>query len=195
MSKAERTKAFIVEKVAPIFNQKGYAGTSLNDMTEATGLTKGSIYGNFANKDEVALAVFDYNLNKVTTAIKSQIAQRTSAKEKLLVYAACYEGLLLPPFTAGGCPVLNTAVEADDTHPELRKKAIAAILSWRASLTQIITDGIAAGEFRTAVNPAQIAVTIIAMIEGAVMITKLLDDVKALQTVMGSLKKLIEDLS
>ena len=59
MSKAEKTRQFIIEKTAPIFNKKGFAGTSLSDMTEATGLTKGSIYGNFADKDEVAMAAFD----------------------------------------------------------------------------------------------------------------------------------------
>ena len=41
MTKAEQTKAFIIERVAPIFNTKGYQGTSLADMTKATGLTKG----------------------------------------------------------------------------------------------------------------------------------------------------------
>src|ERR1700722_8888899 len=65
ISKAERTRQFIIEKTAPIFNKKGYAGTSLSDITAATGLTKGSIYGNFADKDEVALAAFDYNIGKL----------------------------------------------------------------------------------------------------------------------------------
>ena len=58
MSKAEKTREFIIEKAAPIFNTKGYAGASLNDIIDATGLTKGSIYGNFENKDEVAIAVY-----------------------------------------------------------------------------------------------------------------------------------------
>ena len=61
MNKAERTRQYIIEKTAPIFNKKGYAGTSLSDMTGATGLTKGSIYGNFNDKDEVALAAFDHS--------------------------------------------------------------------------------------------------------------------------------------
>ncbi len=60
MNKAERTKQFIIEQTASIFNKKGYAGTSLQDITAATSLTKGSIYGNFGGKDDVALAVFDY---------------------------------------------------------------------------------------------------------------------------------------
>ena len=58
-SKSSRTKQFIIEKTAPVFNAKGYAGTSINDLMIATGLTKGNIYGNFENKDEVALAAFD----------------------------------------------------------------------------------------------------------------------------------------
>ena len=64
MNKAEKTKSFIIEKTATLFNTKGFAGTSLNDITEATGLTKGSVYGNFKNKDEVALAVFEFNTKK-----------------------------------------------------------------------------------------------------------------------------------
>ena len=47
MTKAEKTKQYIIEKTAPVFNRKGFAGTSMNDIVEVTGLTKGSIYGNF----------------------------------------------------------------------------------------------------------------------------------------------------
>src|ERR1700752_4274548 len=98
MSKAEITKAYIIEKSAPIFNTKGYAGTSLNDMTEATGLTKGSIYGNFANKDEVALAAFDHNLQKVSSIINGEMAKHATAKEKLLAHVAVYENFFKYPF-------------------------------------------------------------------------------------------------
>ncbi len=49
-TKSDRTKQFILEKVAPVFNKNGYFGTSMSDITEATGLTKGAIYGNFKNK-------------------------------------------------------------------------------------------------------------------------------------------------
>ena len=194
MSKAERTRAFIIEKTAAIFNTKGFAGTSLNDITAATGLTKGSIYGNFANKDEVALAVFDYNLQKVKSAISTHIAKETTAKAKLLVYANCYEKLLFPPFTAGGCPVLNTAVEADDTHPELRKKAASAILSWKKGVIKIIEEGMENKEFVETINTEQVALTMIAMIEGAIMITKLLDSTTVIRTVMVAMKKMIEEL-
>jgi len=69
LSKADRTRQFIVETTAGIFNKKGYAGTSLSDLTQVTGLTKGSIYGNFKNKEEVAVAAFEYNTSKVRKQI------------------------------------------------------------------------------------------------------------------------------
>jgi len=64
MSKAEQTRQFIIEKTAPIFNKKGYFATSLSDITTATGLTKGSIYGNFKDKDDLALHVYTYQSKK-----------------------------------------------------------------------------------------------------------------------------------
>src|ERR1700710_2995811 len=105
MSKAEKTKQFILEKTAPIFNVKGYSGTSLNDMTDATGLTKGSIYGNFNNKDEVALAAFDYNLQKVQNIINAEMDKHESMRDKLLVYIDVYDNFLKYPFLSGGCPI------------------------------------------------------------------------------------------
>ncbi len=195
MSKAERTRALIIEKTAPIFNKKGYAGTSLNDMTEATGLTKGSIYGNFANKDEVALAVFDYNLSKVNTALANDVARQNTAKDKLLVYVDDYERFLSAPFTAGGCPVLNTAVEADDTNPGLRKKAANALLAWKNKIVQIIEEGKSSREFSSDTDAEQIALTMIATIEGSIMIAKLLDQKHYIPKILQSIKKIIKELS
>src|SRR3954470_8239628 len=110
-TKAEKTKQFIVEKTAPIFNRKGFAGTSLNDLTDATGLTKGSIYGNFANKDEVALAVFDYNLSLLRCATHAAMADSTNAVDKLLKMANFYRQEFKKTLARGGCPILNTSVE------------------------------------------------------------------------------------
>src|ERR1700753_3374417 len=103
MSKAEQTKQFIIEKTAPIFNTKGYAGTSVSDMTEATGLTKGSIYGNFANKDEVALAAFDYKKRKWQDTTRKEASRHSTVIDRLLGYIDVYENFLRHPFPVGGC--------------------------------------------------------------------------------------------
>ena len=188
MNKAEKTKSFIIEKTATIFNTKGFAGTSLNDITEATGLTKGSVYGNFKNKDEVALAVFEYNTKKMQSLFNSEIEKRKSYKEKLLVYPEIYKNSFTQLFTAGGCPILNTAIESDDTHPQLKEVAKNAFIYWKDSIVYLIEKGIEQQEFKTETNPEEAALTILAMIEGAVMITKLTGKLNYLTALMSSLK-------
>lgn len=195
MTKAEKTRAYIIEKTAPIFNVKGYAGTSLSDITEATGLTKGSIYGNFANKDEVALAAFDYNLKSVQDIIKREMDSRTTIKEKLLIYIHVYEHFLKFPFPQGGCPILNTAIEADDTHPQLKKKVADAIVSWKRSIEVLIEKGMENKEFRNIEDPEQTALSIIAMIEGSIMIAKVTGKTNYRNQVMKSVEKMINELS
>lgn len=188
MNKAEKTKSFIIEKTATLFNTKGFAGTSLHDITEATGLTKGSVYGNFKNKDEVALAVFEYNTNKMQSLFNSEVDKKKSYKEKLLVYPELYKNSFTRLFATGGCPILNTAIESDDTHPQLKEVAKNAFIYWKDSIVYLIEKGIEQQEFKPETNPEEAALTLLAMIEGAVMITKLTGKLNYLTALMNSLK-------
>ena len=60
MTKGEQRRRKIVEAAAPIFNKRGYEGSSLSELMEATGLKKGGIYRHFASKEELAAEAFDY---------------------------------------------------------------------------------------------------------------------------------------
>jgi len=194
MSKADKTKEYIIEKTASIFNTKGYAGTSLNDLTAVTGLTKGSIYGNFKNKDDVAVEAFKYNLQLMNQLFISEKEKEKSYRGKLLVYTKVLcdsSGTKLP---IGGCPILNTAIESDDTHPELKEFAKKALLNWKNDFVEILNAGIQTGEFSTGLNTEQIAITILALIEGAIMINKLTDNNNHIRLIMESLRDYINQI-
>lgn len=193
-SKAEKTKRFIIEKTAPIFNSKGYAGTSLNDLTDATGLTKGSIYGNFENKDDVALAAFDYNFNRVTEYIKAKILATENSIGRLLVYPEVYRNYLKVPFLQTGCPILNTSTEADDTHPGLKEKAANALAFWKTSVENQVKRGIERNEIKADTNPTEVAVILMSLIEGAFMQAKVTGKTTELKIAMNYLEKLILNL-
>ena len=194
MSKAERTRQFIIEKTAPIFNSKGYSGTSLNDIIDATGLTKGAIYGNFDNKDEVALAAFEYNFGNITNYIAIRIRERESAIQKLLVYPETHRQILKLSFLKGGCPVLNTSVDADDTHPMLKEKAINALNLWRSSVERIINKGIQTKEIKKNTNATEFAAILISLTEGAVMQAKVTGKPTELNISMDFLERMIHEL-
>lgn len=194
LSKAERTRRWIIEKTAPVFNEKGFAGTSLHDLTEATGLTKGSIYGNFSGKDEVALAAFDYNFARVTAYLKERILANDHAVDRLLVYPRVYRNFLKIPFLQPGCPILNTSTEADDTHPGLRQKAADALAFWKHSLENQVKRGIARKEIKAFADSSAFATVMISLIEGAVMQAKVTGRSHELRTAMDFLEKMIMDM-
>lgn len=194
MSKSENTKQFIVEKTAPVFNTKGYAGTSMNDIMSATGLSKGCIYGNFENKDEVALAAFDYNHNKVKEHMKVRILATDNSIERLLVYPNTYKNYFRYPYLLAGCPILNTSTEADDTHPQLRERAEKALDFWKTSIENQIKRGITRKEIKDDTDPTEVAVVMISMIEGAFMQAKVTNRTKELKIAMEFLEKMITAL-
>jgi TetR/AcrR family transcriptional repressor of nem operon len=194
MSKAQRTRQFIIEKTAPVFNKKGFAGTSLNDILDATGLTKGSIYGNFENKDAVAAASFEYNYEQIASYIKLRFSERDSAIDKLLVYPETHRKILKLPILEGGCPILNTSMEADDTHPELRSKAINALRQWQGGIEKIIGQGIENGEIKPQTDAIKFAAILISITEGAIMQAKLTGTTNELDIAMDFLVALINDL-
>lgn len=194
MSKAERTKNFIIESTAEVFNKKGYAGTSLSDLINVTGLSKGSIYGNFENKEEVALAVFDYNWAKIAELTQQHISNAGSFHDKLMVFAKVYKNVIKDVSTSGGCPVLNTAVESDDTNNLLKDRASKAVVKWEKSISGLIRQGITAGEFKEQTNIRQTSLSIIALIEGGVMIAKVTDDTTAMDSILKTVEILVNQL-
>jgi TetR/AcrR family transcriptional regulator, transcriptional repressor for nem operon len=195
LSKAERTKQFIIEKAATVFNEKGYAGTSMSDLTMATGLTKGSIYGNFENKDDIALAAFDHNFQLVTTYIKQQMETRHSIVEKLLVYPEIYRRFWEFPFLQAGCPVANTAIEADDTHPALKTKAAFALQFWRNAVEYRLKTGIENGEIKPDTNTTEFVAVLTSVIQGSVLQAKVSGNRMYLNASMNFLERMINDLS
>ncbi len=194
MSKAERTKQFIIEKTAPLFNSKGYAGTSMNDIMNATGLTKGSIYGNFENKDEVALAAFDHNFGAIVSYLREKIEARPKMIDKLLVYPETYRHFLKLSFLEAGCPILNTSTEADDTHPMLRKRAVNALKLWQTSIEKYIEMGIETNEIKANTNASEFSAVLMSVIEGAIMQAKVTGNSTVLHVSMDFLEKMIRDL-
>jgi TetR/AcrR family transcriptional repressor of nem operon len=193
-TKSENTRQLIVEKTAPIFNTKGFVGTSMNDIMSATGLSKGCIYGNFKDKDEVALAAFDYNHNKVNEHFKARMLATENSIERLLLYPLTYKNYFRYPYLLAGCPILNTATEADDTHPQLKERAKNALNFWKTSIENQIKRGIERKEINDATNPTEIAVITISMIEGAFMQAKLTNSTKELKIAMNFLEKIIQGL-
>lgn len=192
MRKGEATRQRIIAEAAPIFNQKGYAGCSLNDLMEATGLEKGGIYRHFANKEELAREAFRFALAQTVKVRTDHLEDVPGALDKLRRVVQLF--VEAPSAVAGGCPLLNTAIDADDGNPELRKLALTGIQDWHARLAAIVETGIASGEIRGDTDPRRIANAIISTLEGALMISRLERNRNALKDARATLDIVIQDI-
>ncbi|MGN4125038.1 TetR/AcrR family transcriptional regulator [Lysinibacillus sphaericus] len=195
-NKAQKTKSFIIEKSSPIFNKKGYFGTTLSDLTNATKLTKGSIYGNFKDKDDVAINCFVFNVSNITNKIYNNMQVAENSIEKLLKFPETYKEIYKDVLENGGCPIANTLIESDDTHPSLLNLALDTLHRLENYLSTIIEEGIIRGEIIETTNAQKTVQTILTLCEGGMILTKstkqesyLINAIGTIEGIINSLKK------
>jgi TetR/AcrR family transcriptional repressor of nem operon len=194
MSKSERTKKYIIEKSAPIFNTKGFAGTSLSDLTEATGLTKGSIYGNFENKEEIAIHVFTYGVGRMKQAIEDKLNSVAQPSYKIFAFLDFFLEYVFEPPVSGGCIILNTAVEADDNQPVLKKHVSERLTSLIKYIQSLLEETSIDWQAQKNQNPESLAYAIFSSIEGAVMIARVQNNIRPMQEIVSYWKRQLKQL-
>src|SRR5260370_30552195 len=108
--------------------------------------------------------------------VKSLQSSRPTALGKLQAYITVYRQGLSKPFLSAGCPIVNTGVDADDTHPQLKQKVSDALAGWHRSISAIVHQGIRAGEIKENVHVTSFASLMIAVIEGGITVSKISGD-------------------
>ena len=178
-SKGERTRERIVAQVAPLFNQRGFAGASMADLIAVTGLQAGGVYRHFAGKEALAIAAFDHAAARHWAFYNEAVAGVDGAVNRAVALVNAVASIVERPIVAGGCPLLNAAVETDDAHPAmpgLRGRVRRAMDKVIGLGRDILADGIATGELPPSVDAAAEARLAVATIEGAIMLAKLYND-------------------
>jgi TetR/AcrR family transcriptional repressor of nem operon len=190
--KGDRTRQRIIARSAPLLNQKGYAGCSLQDIMAAAGVEKGGIYRHFASKQELALATFDFAWAEV---YRSRIRGLEEIDDPLLRIEAFIRNFTeRRPALPGGCPLLNTAIDADDGNAALRARAQEALDGWRGRLSSLVSSAVRRGSLNRRVRPDDVASLIIGTLEGALMMSRLDGDRAALKIARDHLISYLESL-
>lgn len=192
-TKAEHTKSYILDCVAPIFNRKGFAGTSLADLTHATQLTKGAIYGNFESKEDLAIKAFKYNVKRVLHPLTLELEHKINAIDKLFTLTNYYREYYDKVNDYGGCPILNIAADTNNLNSKLFNAVKSVAKKLEQSLEQIITEGIERNEIKKGINPKLFTKNIYAMIEGSVFMAFIHKDKVYISEMMNHLDDVIKE--
>jgi len=191
LTKAERTKQFILETAIPLYNEKGISGVNIDDILEATKLTKGCLYGHFENKEDLSAQVIDLSLKMVSEKIRAAVYKGKTIKGKIFAFLDFYKNPI-ETYVSGGCPIFNTAVEADDNYPFIKEKVAKVVRIGQQELTALLQEGINNGEFSKSLDPVVFAFKLVASVEGGIVMCRVMDTGKPMQGLIKSLKSELE---
>lgn len=195
MRNAENTKERIIKESANLFNTQGYKATSISDITKATGLTKGAIYRHFENKSDLEQQALRSLGRLMFTDLGASIQDAPNFETKMEAIFSFFEKYMHTPLYEGGCPLLNAAVEADDTNAVLRQQAYNMLAQLKASLHKIIENGIKNKQVTPGTDSSFYATIFIATLEGGIMMSKLERTSDAIGKTIMHLRKLTAEIS
>lgn len=195
MRNAENTKERIIKESANLFNTQGYKATSISDITKATGLTKGAIYRHFENKSDLEQQALRSLGRLMFTDLGASIQGASNFETKMEAIFSFFEKYMHTPLYDGGCPLMNAAVEADDTNAVLRQQAYNMLAQLKASLHKIIENGIKNKQVTSGTDSSFYATIFIATLEGGIMMSKLERTSDAIGKTIMHLRKLTAEIS
>ncbi|CAM1367500.1 TetR/AcrR family transcriptional regulator [Tenacibaculum xiamenense] len=193
MLKSERTKIFIIETVAPIFNKNGYSAMSLSKITEATGLTKGAIYGHFANKEELAQEAFRYSVRRVLKDLNDVVNKGRTPLGMLLNIPEFYRNYYEYNKQFGGCPILNIGVDSDHQNGSISDLVRSYNYRILEKFAALIDKAKESDEVENTINSMVYAKRFFYMIEGAVYMSHIMRDDSYLIDVSDTIIKIIKN--
>ena len=193
LTKAEQTTEYIIQKAAPIFNKHGYVATSISDITKATGLTKGAIYGNFKNKEELAIACFNLSVKNLLRRITDHQALSNSPLGKFFLLTDFYRKYYDYSQELGGCPVLNVGVDANQQNETLLKHVQYTIERIENNVVKLIEEGKKRGEIKESVDSKAFAKKLYVVIQGAIFMTLTMHNESYLLETMDLIDEIINN--
>ncbi|MGL1885238.1 MAG: TetR/AcrR family transcriptional regulator [Reichenbachiella sp.] len=192
-TKAEKTTQYIIETVAPFFNKHGYTGTSLSDITKATGLTKGAIYGNFENKEDLAIKAFNYTVKSRLGPVIELMQRENTGLGKLQAITIFYRYYYDQVKEYGGCPVLNVGVDSMNHNGALYQRVSSVINKMTDGIAAVIAQGQTEGTIKPELNPREYAERIYSQIQGSIFLAIMSKSNQSMKSMMDHIEYMIDN--
>jgi len=162
---SELTKQKILDAAIQLFSRKGFRSTSLSDLAQATGLTKGALYHHFKSKDALFYAVLENLRFLWRERVFRDMLEKRSALERLETLFDNHARLIEERETF--CLVLSSLVmEMDNVNAEFMDALREIFADLTALIQRIIEKGQENGEIRNDLDPRLLALNLVGMMEG-----------------------------
>ena len=149
------------------FWSRGYAATSVDDLTSATGLGKGSLYGAFGDKHGLFLRALDDYIGTSLDSVRGQLRDPThSAYDRLTRHIRAQAKAIAADKMRRGCMMAKSAAELSATDDTVERAVENAYATWATELADCIKEAQRDGDIDKRQKPQALAMTVLAFMRG-----------------------------
>lgn len=193
--KGERTRRHVVEQALQLFSVKGYYNTSISDILQATGLTKGGLYGHFPSKEEIWYAVYDEAVRIWKAIVFQGIRSGSGPLERIEAFVVNdLRRYLGREVFAGGCFFLNMLVELSGQSAGMSRHILRGFVQLSRLLQRWLQEAEEQGAVRGGIDHRQIADFILISLNGAAALYISSRDGAILETTVVQLRQYVDNL-
>ncbi len=182
-AKGARTRARIVEEAAALIHERGVAGTTLEDVKVAAEVSGSQMYHYFPDKDDLVQAVIDYNTDGIVSRNRQALAgaNGVEAWQKMVITAAKRTK------AKGGCQLGALVGQLAESDPEARALIASGFDQWAAAISDGLRSLHAEGKLPCDVDPDDLAVTLLATLEGGLLLAQVRRSSQPFETAINTL--------
>jgi TetR/AcrR family transcriptional repressor of nem operon len=182
--KGERTRARIVGAAAVLIHERGVAGTTLDDVRAAAEVSGSQLYHYFADKDELVQAVIDHQAD---TIVGNQQHADLGTIEGLRAWRDMVIAEAKSTGGQGGCPLGSLGSQLAESDPQARGLVAAGFGRWSTAISDGLRSLHAAGHLPAGIDPDDLAVTLLAALQGGLLLAQVQRDTRPLETAIDTI--------
>ena len=181
----------IVDAAAHLIGQRGYVQTSVDDVIREAGLSgKSHFYHYFKSKEELGYEVLDRQVDRFTERGLAMLREpMIDPVERLYLFIDTLVAAQAERGCKGGSPFGALAAEMADAHEGFRLRLAAAFERWTSQIRSLLWE--ARGRLVEGADAGRLARFVIATIEGAMVMSRVTQDVAALHGIAADLKRFV----
>ncbi|HEX3875217.1 MAG TPA: TetR/AcrR family transcriptional regulator [Solirubrobacteraceae bacterium] len=192
--KGQATRDRIVRAAAELTFERGVAGTSIDDVKAAAGVSSSQLYHYFADKHALIRAVVAHQ-TEVVVGPQEPLLRRLDSVAGLRAWAEMAVALQRRAHCRGGCPIGSLASELADVDPDARADLVAGFGRWETAIRDGLRAMHARGVLRADADPDRLALAILAALQGGLLLTQIRRETGPLEAALDTVLDQVESLS
>ena len=182
-AKGARTRARIVEEAAALIHERGVAATTLEDVKVAAEVSGSQMYHYFPDKDELVQAVIDYHADGIVSRNRQALGSANGVEvwRKMVITAAKRTK------AKGGCALGSLVGQLAESDPEARALIASGFDQWAAAISDGLRSLHAEGKLPSDIDPDDLAITLLATLEGGLLLAQAQRSTRPFETAVNTL--------